>query len=145
MKCHNCDVSGHLAKHCHKPKRNKNYCSFCNTNNHDRSAGHKLKNGTSTTESAKLLRKMNSAEEKDFCFFASSDNNVLATKEDDMIIDSGCTNYRLKNRQLFATIDESFSGSVGCANSFESEIKGNSGVEFYVCEDNGKRATIGRI
>ena len=41
---------------------------------------------------------MNSAEEKGFCFFASSDNNVLATNEYDMIIDFGCTNYTLNGR-----------------------------------------------
>ncbi|XP_075247459.1 receptor tyrosine-protein kinase erbB-2-like [Convolutriloba macropyga] len=45
------------------------------------------------------------------------------TNEVDIIIDSGCTTYMLKDRELFATLDESFSGSVGCANSSESEIK----------------------
>ena len=75
---------------------------------------------------------MNSADEKGFCFFASNDNNVLATNEVDIIIDSGCTTYMLKDRELFATLDESFSGSVGCANSSESEIKGKGRDEFYV-------------
>ena len=48
----------------------------------------------------------------------------------------------LKDRELFATLDESFSGSVGCANNSESEIKGKRRAEFYVCEHNGKRAKI---
>ena len=59
-------------------------------NNHDHSECRKLKNGTSNNESANLLREMNSAHEKGFCFFSSNDNNVLATKEVDIIIDSGC-------------------------------------------------------
>ena len=79
---------------------------------------------------------------KVFAFFASSDNNVLATNEVDIIIDSGCTNYMLKDRELFATLDESFSGSVGCANHSESKIKGKGRADFYLCEDNGKRAKI---
>ena len=102
-------------------------------NNHDRSECRKLKNGSSNNESANLLREMNSADEKGFCFFASSDNNVLATNEVDIIIDSGCAKYMLKDRELFATLDESFSG---CANNSESEIKGKGRAEFYVCEDN---------
>ena len=85
---------------------------------------------------------MNSTDEKGFRFFASIDNNVLATNEVDIKIDSGCTNYMLKDRELFASLDESFSGSVGCANNSESEIKGKGGAEFYVREDNGKRANI---
>ena len=82
------------------------------------------------------------ADEKGFCFFGIRDNNVLATNEVDIIIDSGCTNYMLKDRELFATLDKSFSGFVGCANSSESEIKGEGRAEFYVCEDNEKRAKI---
>ena len=138
VKCHNCGTSGHIAKDCRKPKQNKKYCSLCKKINHDRSECRKL--GTSNNESANSLREMNSADEKGFCFFASSDNSVLATNEVDIIIDSGCTNYRLKDRELFATLDESFSGSVGCANNSESEIKGKGRAEFYVREDNGKRA-----
>ena len=103
VKCHNCGNSGHVAKDCRKPKQNKKYCSFCKMNNHDRSKFRKLKNGTSNNESAILLREMNSADEKGFCVFASSDKNVLATNEVDIIIDSGCTNYMLKYRELFAT------------------------------------------
>ena len=75
---------------------------------------------------------MNSADEKGFCFFASSENNVLTTNKVDIIIDSGCTHYMLKDRELFATLDESFSGSVGCANNSESEIKGRGRAEFCV-------------
>ena len=89
-------------------------------NNHDRSECSKLKNGTSNNESANLLREMNSADEKGFCFFASNDNNILGKNEIHIIIDSECTNYMLKDRELFATLDESFSGSVGCANKSES-------------------------
>ena len=76
--------------------------------NHNRSECRNLKNGTSNNESANLLREMNSAYEKGFRFFASSDNNVLATNEVDIIIDSGCTNFMLKDRELFAALDESF-------------------------------------
>ena len=57
---------------------------------------------------------------KVFVFFASKDNNVLGKNEVHILIDSGCTNYMLKDRELFATLDESFSGSVGCANKSES-------------------------
>ena len=102
----------------------------------------KLTKGNINNESANLLREMNSADEKSFFFFASSDNNVLATNDVDIIIDSGCKNYMLKDRRLFATTDESFSGFVGCPNSSESKIKGKVRPEVYVCEDNGKRAKI---
>ena len=51
MNCHNCGTSGHIAKNCYKPKQKK-YCFFCKMNNHDHSECHKLKNGTSNTESA---------------------------------------------------------------------------------------------
>ena len=60
-------------------------------------------------------------------FFASSETNVLATNEFDTIIDSGCTNYMLKDRQMFSTLDENFSGSV---DSFENEIKGKDRANF---------------
>ena len=124
MKCHNGGSSGHIAKDCRKPKQNKKYCSFCKMNNNDSSECCKLKNGTSNNELANLLRELNSADEKGFGFFASSDNNVLAKNEIDIIIDSGCTNFMLKDGKLFATIAKSFLGSVGCANNSESEIKG---------------------
>ena len=142
LKCHNCGVSGNIAKDCRKPKQNIKYCSFCKINNRDRSECRKLRNATSSNESANLLREMNLVDEKGFCFFASSDNSVFATNEVDLIINSGCTNYMLKDREMFATLDESFSGSAGCANNFESEIKGKGRAEFYVCEDNGNRAKI---
>ena len=54
----------------------------------------------------------------------------------------------MKACELFATLDVRFSGSVGCANNSESEIKGKSRAEFCVCvcvcvcEDNGERAKI---
>ena len=118
MKCHNCGTSGHIAN------QNKKYCSFCKMNNHGRSECRKFKNGTSNNESANLLREMKSADETGFCFFARCDNNVLATNEVDIIIDSACTNYMLEDRELFATLDEIFLGSVGSANNSESEIKG---------------------
>ena len=103
-------------------------------NNHDLSECRKLKYGTSNKESANSLREMSLADEKGFCFFASSDNNVLATNEVDIIFDSGCTNYILKNCELFATLDESFSGSVGSANNSESKIKGKGRANFFVCD-----------
>ena len=39
---------------------------------------------------ANLIREMNSADEKGFCFFTRNDNIVLATNEYDIKIDSGC-------------------------------------------------------
>ena len=101
-----------------------------------------LKKGTINNESANFLREMNSADEKGFCFFASSDNNVLATNDVQIKIDSVCTNYMLKDRRQFASTDESFSRFVGCPNSSESKIKGKSRPKVYVCEDNGRRAKI---
>ena len=61
---------------------------------------------------------------KALCFSAGSENNVLTTSEVDIITDSGCKSYMLKDRQLFVTLDENFSGLVGCANNTESEMKG---------------------
>ena len=74
-KCLNCGTSSHIAKDCCKQKQNKKYGSFCKMNNHDRSECRKFKNGTRNNASANLLREMNSAEEKGFCFIASSDNS----------------------------------------------------------------------
>ena len=50
--------------------------------------------------------------------------------------------YLSKDRELFATLDEKFSGFVGCVNNSESEIKGKGRAQFYVREDSGKRAKV---
>ena len=49
-------------------------------------------------------------------------------------------NYMLKNCEMFVTLDESFSGSVGSANNSESKINGKGRAEFCMYKDIEKKA-----
>ena len=73
---------------------------------------------------------MKSADEKGFCFFARCDNNVLATNEVDIIIYSACTNCMLKDRELFATLDEIFWDLLAVQTILNPKLKVRVGLNF---------------
>ena len=71
-------------------------------------------------------------EEESFSFF-SSENCV---EHQHFIIDSGATNYMIKDKSTFANLDDNFLGIIHRANKKHSAILGKGDVEFFAKNSN---------
>ena len=71
-------------------------------------------------------------EEESFSFLSSENCNELQ----DFIIDSGATNYMIKDKSTFANLDQNFSGIIHNANKTHSAILGKGDVEFFAKNSN---------
>lgn len=60
----------------------------------------------------------------------------------ELLIDSGCTGYMMKDKDLFVDLDTTMCGTVGNANKSESRIQGTGTVQFWVEDSNGKTRHI---
>ena len=78
-------------------------------------------------------------EVSEFSFFGRTERNNLCN---DIIVDSGCTNYMLKDKELFISLNEGYHGTVGCANNSESEIRGKGTAKFTVRDSSGEKRTV---
>ena len=141
--CFNCHKKGHIAKFCrvqrsgpNKEKPNsKITCFKCKKDGHNakncftykKLESHAMKNERKNNpkESQNLVSE--EQEEESFSFF-SSENCI---EHQDFIIDSGPTNYMIKDKSTFAYLDENFSGIIHNANKTHSAILGKGDVEFF--------------
>ena len=71
-------------------------------------------------------------EEKSFSVFSSENCN----EHQDFIIDSGATNYMIKDKSNIANLDENFSGIIHNANKTHSAMLGKVAVEFFAKNSN---------
>ena len=137
MTCHKCGRHGHLAKACHQggmstPRMHSSTgCSYCKKEGHTLDKCFKRKR-----EEANFVT---STEVSEFSFFGRTERNNLCN---DIIVDSGCTNYMLKDKELFISLNEGYHGTVGCANNSESEIRGKGTAKFTVRDSSGEKRTV---
>ena len=71
----------------------------------------------------------------EFSFFI---NTGLGAEEDLVfVIDSGCSNYMIKDKNFFVDLDENHYGAYECANRTSSKIEGRGRAEFYATKSDG--------
>jgi hypothetical protein len=137
--CFNCGKTGHMARDCRQGS--KKQCNNCKRTNHDTSdcrapggAAHKTGQQTSKAHFSKP-----DEDEFLFSFMSRGDGGAeAATVTCELLIDSGCTGYMLKDKELFVDLDLGQRGTVGNANSSKSTIEGSGTAGFWVKDSRGK-------
>ena len=79
--------------------------------------------------------------EHEFFSFASFAGQTETTNYD-LIVDSGCTGYMIKDRELFIDMDTTMRGSVGNADASKSSVDGCGTVQLWVKDSTGKPRRI---
>ena len=121
--CYESGANGHKANECPKTKN-------------------KSKTGAprETTQNKRIYTKRNgsnlTAEKQGFSFLTSQVHSTC--KNIDLLIDSGCTSYMIKDAGLFKDLDISKMGDVECANGTESSIEGRVSVSFLAKDNQGQ-------
>ena len=57
---------------------------------------------------------------------------------EDSVVDSGATSNKIKDREMFVSLDVNFKGSVSNSSFSESEVLGKCEVRFRVKDEKGK-------
>ena len=60
----------------------------------------------------------------------------------ELLIDSGCNGFMIKNKELFSDLDEGFLADVCSANSSRSEIRGRGTVRCFVKDNTGRSCLL---
>ncbi len=81
---------------------------------------------------------INRGEEYRFTFASFSEGAKRATVSHELLIDSGCTGYMVKDRDLFLDLELSEQGTVGCANASTSTIEGSGTAAFWIKDADGR-------
>ena len=84
------------------------------------------------TDEARLVVQQNDSGENDeiqYSFFANEDFEV---SNNDLVVDSGCTEQLIKDRKLFTELNEKIEYVVGFANKTESKLCGRGRAVLYV-------------
>ena len=147
--CYKCHEKGHIAKDCKvdekrnqvdqaqmriKTQEKRFQCIWC------KRAGH-------TEEfcyEKKRREKVNFVENKEQVGDQTDEEFSFFTYDMDLedqrvfVIDSGCSNYMIKDRDLFTSLDETYSGAYECANNSSSKIEGIGTVEIFAQQKDGR-------
>ena len=144
IKCYNCTKQGHMAKECRSTTQ-KPKCGHCNKMGHtDDKYWQKHGGGPSGGSTQRNFATSFNQDPFGFNFMAADNRDRDETMRDsglksrgneqmrsyDMIVDSGCTGYMLKDCELFSVLDTTRGGVLGNANSSRSRIDGHGTAEF---------------
>ena len=151
--CNKCKKAGHKANECHSKLTNSvdtsssgKFCTNCKKAGHIIDTCYAL-NGNPKQRYPGNQGNSNTAEEIEhdlgFTFMSSCQSNTVEYSNDvNFIVDSGCTGFMLKDKDLFVHIDESQGGLVGCANATQSQIMGVGTAVCYWPDSFGKKHKI---
>ena len=129
--CHNCGKVGHVKKDCRQKQREQQGRWNGSRNQHQSSnRGHYSDNSVWRADSSQR-----EGDKKSFSFHSNdSYSKSFHGSSTELLIDSGCTGYMLKDKSLFVELDTDFKGQVGNANASTTAIEGR-GVAEFIAED----------
>ncbi len=130
--CFKCKAEGHWAKDC-KAKETRT-CHKCKKKGHiakDCRSG--KTQGAGTGNAASTGEKQGSGFFSFGSFEQPSDVDSL-----DLLVDSGCNGFMLKDRALFKDLDESFRDEVGNANGSRTAVEGRGTARCWVLDSKGQ-------
>ena len=140
LKCHKCGKKGHRSKDCRG--RETRECYSCGKKGHlasnCRQKGQQQRGsgppgqGSSTSNHSST----------DFFSFGAFDAGPHGDGDLELLIDSGCNGFMIKDRELFSHLDEDFRADVGNANSSRSAIMGRGTVRCSVLDSRGKQCQL---
>ena len=135
-KCFKCGKMGHKAKECRS--RETRSCYNCGQKGHLASACQK---GPQKGTSGGAGQSSNHSSANLFSFGAFTDDRCHDGALE-LLIDSGCNGFMIKDRDLFHELDEGFVADVCNANSSRSEIRGRGTVRCWMADNTGQSCLL---
>jgi hypothetical protein len=115
--CYNCGKPGHRSTECRAPKQS--HTSRYHNNNHK----------PDYTKTASNFAHDDTI--KGFNFHATEAHHTTNDSEEvELLLDSGATNYMIKDRNLFINLNENKKGIASSANDSKSTIEGKGTIQF---------------
>ena len=128
-----CGKMGHRAKDCHSPETRT--CFNCGQKGHLASSCRKGQQRSSSGGCGSVQSSNHSSAE----FFSFGDlwAGCYDKGRVELLIDSDCNGFMLKNKKLFSDLDEVFLADLCNANSSRSDIRGRGTVRCFVKDNTG--------
>jgi hypothetical protein len=120
--CNFCGKVGHLEKDCRQKKKK------CGRTNH-------ITAQCWSKQPMKASGNLAHANDDSDMFSFGSFPRMMKTEDIELLIDSGCTGYMLKDRELFVELDRGYNGTVGNADGGQSTIEGRGTAAFWVQDE----------
>lgn len=102
--CFNCQLPGHIAKDCKKPKK-KLWCGICRKNNHSEKTCRRNKKSVDKVNEVGDLCGEN---EHSFAFKASTPDCKILGRRNTLLVDCGATTHIVNDETMFSKFDPSF-------------------------------------
>lgn len=151
-KCYGCSKLGHIKANCPDERRSQpksratKSCFNCGKPGHfarECRSGRSTQEGHAPTQvyAHRNPRPQGKASlsyvfDDPFSFMSMEDGGNEAHLHD-MVVDSGSTSHMLKDRELFAILDEGEKGQAGCANATQAAIEGVGTAQLWVDDSEG--------
>ena len=137
-KCFKCGKMGHRAEDCHS--RETRTCFNCGQKGHLASSCRKGQQKSSSGGYGSAQSSNHSS--ADFFSFGDFRAGCYDKGSIELLIDSGCNDFMIKNKELFSDLDEGFLADVCNANSSRSEIRGRGTVRCFVKDNTGRSCLL---
>ena len=138
QKCDHCNMTNHTTEDCRKKQQHesKQKCDHCNMTNHTTEDCRKKQQHESQAARPQGNANFSSNEEEVFSFASFWTDPTVNTCQ--LLVDSGCTGYMIKDRKLFTHLNETSMGTVSNANHSRSAIMGTGTVQCWAKDSMGK-------